>query len=150
MTQMKPQAAATTSHPTTSPVEDIDLSAEVAKLKGWKEEAAALQARLQEVQGNIKRTFSLINQEFDGPQKVERTVAGRKSVEKPRPATHKMTIAAGRVIVQGVNARWTPEKTKQAAIAAALANGDKYGVDKLPAAVMATIDKKIKMRFNLH
>ena len=128
---------------------DVDYVAEATALKALKAEYQTLTIRMEEIKAEVKSRLAILNS--IAPAGAEDlTLRGRRPpVEKPRPVSDKLSIAAGRAINIARKKKKTAEICKAEGIAAANKAAKKYGMDKLPADTLKLIDKKIKVRFNL-
>ncbi len=127
-----------------------DLIAEARAIQALKNEADKVSARLAEVRRELHERVEALNKRIM-PDYHPRPVAhGRKKLPlKPRPVEDKLAIAAGRSIVAGLAARWTPQQTFSEAIKAATKLAKKYGVNELPSSVVEKIKKTVRIRFNV-
>jgi hypothetical protein len=128
----------------------IDYVAEAKKLPALQTELSRIEARKAEIRQEVTRIFSLIDAAT--PDFVSSSTQGRflrKKPLKPRPVDDKLSISAGRAVVLCVKKRVGPEATRIEAIKAASIVAKKYGLAELPVKVVAGIDKRIKLRFNL-
>jgi hypothetical protein len=124
----------------------IDYVAEAKKLPALQMELKSLEARKAEIKQEVTRIFGLIDAAT--PDFVLGSTRRNKPL-KPRPVDDKLSISAGRAVVLCVRKRMLPEATKVEAIRAATVLAKKYGLAELPVNVLAGIDKKITLRFNL-
>lgn len=127
-----------------------DLVAEARAIQGLKNEADKVSARLADVNRELHERVEALNRRIMPDYQPKPAVHGRKKLPlKPRPVEDKLAIAAGRSIVAGLAAKWTPQQTLAEAIKAATKLAKKYGIDTLPSAVVEKIKKTVRMRFNV-
>ena len=127
-----------------------DLVAEAKTIQALKTEADKISARLSEVNRELHERVEAMNKRIM-PDYQPKTAAYRrkKSPLKPRPVEDKLAIAAGKSIVAGLAAKWTPQQTLAEAIKTATKLAKKYKIDKLPPSVVERIEKKVRIRFNV-
>jgi len=135
----------------------IDYVFYAQKLKELREEyqrnEASHETRQAQIKAETQQILHLLNGSVGSNTGV--TMASdshqpNRKVEKPRPLDDKLSIAAGRAIVRAMKLRKPPEQCRQEGINAATATAKRYGLEVLPADIVALIDKKIKTRFNLY
>jgi len=124
----------------------IDYVAEAKKLPALQTELKSLEARKAEIKQEVTRIFGLIDAAT--PDFVSGRTR-RNQPLKPRPVDDKLSISAGRAVVLCLRKKMVPEATRIAAIKAATVLAKKYGLTEVPPTVLAGIDKKITLRFNL-
>jgi hypothetical protein len=127
-----------------------DLVAEARKIQQLKNEVDNLSARRTLVQQELNERLTAMNKRLMPEYQPKPTAHGRnKSPLKPRPVADKLAIAAGKSIVAGLAAKWTPQQTLAEAIKAATRLAKKYGIDTLPSALVEKIKKRVRIRFNV-
>jgi hypothetical protein len=127
-----------------------DLVAEARKIQALKDEVDSLSARRALVQHELNERLAAMNKWIMPDYHPTPAANGRKKLPlKPRPVEDKLAIAAGRSIVAGLAAKWTPQQTFSEAIKAATKLAKKYKIDKLPPSVVRQIEKKVRLRFNV-
>jgi hypothetical protein len=127
-----------------------DLVAEAKTIQSLKNEADKISARLSEVNRELHERVEAMNKRIMPDYQPKPAAHGRKkSPLKPRPVEDKLTIAAGKTIVAGLAAKWTPQQTFAQAVKSATTLARKYGLDTLPASVVEKITKKVQLRFNV-
>ena len=110
-----------------------DLVAEAKMILALKTEADKISARLSEVNRELHERVEAMNKRLMPEYQPKQAAEGRKkSPLKPRPVSDKLAIAAGKAIVAGLAAKWTPEQTLAEAIKTATRLAKKYGIDTLP------------------
>ena len=127
-----------------------DLVTEARTIQALKAEADKLSARLSEVNRELHERVEAMNKVIMPDYQPKPAAHGRKkSPLNPRPVEDKLAIAAGRAIVAGLAAKWTPQQTLAEAIKTATKLAKKYKIDKLPPSVVERIEKKVRIRFNV-
>ena len=127
-----------------------DLVTEARKIQQLKNEVDSLSARRTLVQQELNERLAAMNKRLMPEYQTKQATGGRKkSPLKPRPVGDKLAIAAGKAIVAGLAAKWTPQQTLAEAIKTATRLAKKYGLDTLPAFVVEGIEKKVRIRFNV-
>jgi len=127
---------------------DVDLLAAVSAIPTLKAQYDEHIRAAEEIRETIKRTFAMVNglqPEFITPQASTKT-----GPQNPRPDSDKLHISAGRKILEGLKKRWPVEKSREEAILAATTVAKKYGHESLPTSVVAWIDNRIKIKYNLY
>jgi fructose-1-phosphate kinase PfkB-like protein len=128
----------------------VDLVTEARKIQALKNEVDSLSARRALVQQELDERLAAMNKVIMPDYQPKPAAYGRKkSPLKPRPVEDKLAIAAGKSIVAGLAAKWTPQQTLAEAIKAATKLAKKYKIDKLPPSVLERIEKKVRIRFNV-
>jgi hypothetical protein len=124
---------------------------ETQRLLTLEAEQRTLVERMRQIQAESDALFTSLRariapQFFSGEVP---TTSQKHQPDNPRPISHKLAISAGRAIVVGIREGLTPEQSREAALNAATRVAKKYGMDALPDLVVSSIDKKIRVRYNL-